>query len=50
MKTLLGHILLGKKLVITAQDLIDIESLGKEVYLIEIQLDKSSKILRLISY
>ena len=39
-----------KTLAITSQDLIDIKTLGKGVYLIEIQLDKSIKISRLISY
>jgi len=39
-----------KKLVITSQDLIDIKDLGKGIYLIEIQLEKSRKLLRLISY
>ena len=39
-----------KTLAITSQDLIDIKTLGKGIYLIEIQLDKSIKISRLISY
>ncbi|RCL77152.1 MAG: T9SS C-terminal target domain-containing protein, partial [Flavobacteriales bacterium] len=39
-----------KTQAITPQDLIDIKNLGKGIYLIEIQLDKSSKLLRLISY
>ena len=39
-----------KKRAITSQDLMDIKSLGKGIYLIEIQLDKLSKISRLISY
>ena len=39
-----------KKQAISSQDLIDIKSLGKGTYLIEIQLDKSSKISRLISF
>ena len=38
-----------KTRAITSQNLIDIKSLGKGTYIIELQLDKSIKISRLIS-